>query len=118
MQFLADENFPSASTNRLREMGHDVAAVAADYPGASDEEVLTRAVAEARIVLTFDRDYGELVFRLAQPIPAGVVYLRFEVRYPEEPAERLLELLDARDFSVEGNFTVVGRDRVRQRRLL
>lgn len=117
MRFLADENFPSASSDRLREMGNDVAVIAADSPGASDEEVLARATREARIVLTFDRDYGELIFRLALPIPPGVIYLRFEMRYPEEPAERLLKLLDARDPSIEGNFTVVERDRVRQRRL-
>jgi len=45
MRFL-DGNFPSASTDLLREMGHDVTAVAADYLGVSDEEVLARAARE------------------------------------------------------------------------
>jgi len=61
MRFLADENFPSASTDLLREMGHDVTAVAADYLGVSDEEVLARAAREERIVLPY-RDYGELIY--------------------------------------------------------
>lgn len=68
-------------------------------------------------MLTFDRDFGELIFRLTLPPPAGVAYLRFEPRYPEEPADRLLELMGARDLSIEGSFTGMERDRVCQRRL-
>ncbi|QIN78022.1 hypothetical protein GBA65_05255 [Rubrobacter marinus] len=117
MRFLADENFPSASTGKLREAGHDITDVAADLPGGDYEEVLARAAGEARVVLTFDRDYGELIFRPGLPTPAGVIYLRFEPHHPGEPAERLLELLDAGSLPIEGRFTVLERDRVRQRRL-
>ena len=54
MRFLANENFPLASVNLLREAGCEVAAVIQDSPGAKDSEVLKRAVTEQRIVLTFD----------------------------------------------------------------
>jgi predicted nuclease of predicted toxin-antitoxin system len=76
-----------------------------------------RAVAEARIVLTFDRDFGELLHRRAAPAPPGVVYLRFRPAHPEEPAERLLALLAAGDVALEGRLTVLERGRVRQRAL-
>jgi predicted nuclease of predicted toxin-antitoxin system len=63
MNFLADENFPVPSVTLLRSNGHDVASIREDSRGASDEAVLRRAVIERRILLTLDRDYGELIFR-------------------------------------------------------
>jgi len=117
MRFLANENFPLASVTRLREAGHDVAAVIEDLPGAKDSEVLARAAREERTVLTFDRDYGELIYRLGLPTPVGVIYFRFDPLTPEEPAERLLRLLTVSDLSLEKKFTVVERGQVRQRPL-
>lgn len=117
MRFLANENFPLASVRRLRQFGHDVAAVIEETPGARDHEVLTRATHEDRIVLTFDRDYGELIFRLMLPAPAGVTYFRYDPLRPEEPGEHLLQLLTVRDLSLEGKFTVIERGHMRQRPL-
>ena len=61
MQFLANENFPRASIRRLRAMGHDVASVLECAPGANDRQVLVKATSGKRVILTFDRDYGEMV---------------------------------------------------------
>ena len=61
MQFLANEDVPMASIRRLRAAGYDVASIIEDSPGVKDESVLSRAHAEQRIILTFDRDYGELI---------------------------------------------------------
>jgi len=61
-RFLADENFPGSSIRLLRAASHDVAAIIEDSPGVEDAEVLARAVQEQRIALTFDRDYGELIY--------------------------------------------------------
>jgi len=118
MKFLANENFPVASIRRLRASGFDVASVIEDSPGAKDESVLSRAHAEQRVVLTFDRDYGELVFKRRLLAPHGIIFLRFAPAYPEEPAERFRELLKVEHVSLEGQFTVVGRGWVRQRPLL
>ena len=63
MRFLADENFPLPSVELLSGNGHDVVAVARQSPGASDEEILGRAAREGRILLTFDRDFGSLIYR-------------------------------------------------------
>ncbi len=57
MRFLANENFPFASVQRLRARGHDVAAIVQDSPGAKDSAILERAVREERFIRTFDRDY-------------------------------------------------------------
>jgi predicted nuclease of predicted toxin-antitoxin system len=63
MDFLANENFPVVSIKLLRNAGHDVASVIEETPGNKDRGVLKRAHEENRIVLTFDRDYGELIYR-------------------------------------------------------
>jgi len=117
MRFLANENLPLASVNQLRQAGHDVVAVIEDTPGAKDIEILIRATREARIVLTFDRDYGELVYRLELPAPVGLLYFRFDPLTPEEPAEHLLRLLTVSGLSLEGKFTVMEREQIRQRPL-
>lgn len=62
MRFLANENFPLPSVRLLRSAGHDVLSITEESPGISDDRILTRAVAEERIILTFDRDYGELIY--------------------------------------------------------
>jgi len=117
MRFLANENFPAASVRRLRKAGHDIAAVIEDSPGAKDVAVLARAAREERIILTFDRDYGELIYRRRALAPMGVVYFRFDPLTPEEPAERLLRLLTVSVLLLESKFTVVERGQVRQRPL-
>ncbi len=117
MRFLANENFPRTSVNRLRELGYDIASVIEDSPGVPDFEVLERAADEERIILTFDRDYGELIYRLGMPSPAGVVYFRYVPLTPEEPAKDLLRLLNLEGVSLEGRFTVVERTQMRQRPL-
>jgi len=115
MRFLANENFPLASVNLLRQAGYEIAAVIQDSPGVKDSEVLTRAVNEQRIVLTFDRDYGELIYRAKAPAPVGVVYFRFDPLTPEELAQQLLSLLEQKVISLEGKFSVLERGQVRQR---
>ena len=115
MKFLGNENIPVASVVMLRQAGYDIQHVAEVSPGESDAAVLERARKQGRVVVTFDRDYGELVFRLRKPCPAGVVYLRFDPRWPTEPGEILITAISS--VTLEGRFTVVERDRLRQRPL-
>jgi predicted nuclease of predicted toxin-antitoxin system len=117
MDFLANENFPLFSIRLLRTAGYNVASVIEDTPGAKDHDVLKRAQKEARILLTFDRDYGELVYRHKSFSPAGVVYFRFDPSTPEEPAEILLDILKKGKVVIIDKFTVIERGRIRQRTL-
>ncbi|MFH1625781.1 MAG: DUF5615 family PIN-like protein [Pseudomonadota bacterium] len=117
MDFLANENFPLESIHLLRDANHDVASVMEDTPGAKDHEVLIRAQKEKRIVLTFDRDYGELLYRQSLSPPPGIIYFRFDPTTPVEPAEILLELSRVEKINLTGKFTVVERTRIRQRSL-
>ena len=76
MRILADENCPGDLVVTLRERGHDVAWILTDSPGISDRLILNRAQEEHRTVITFDSDFGELVFRHRLPAPAGILFLR------------------------------------------
>ena len=117
MRLLANENVPVESIRRLRADGFDVASIIQDSPGVKDEVVLSRAHAERRIILTFDRDYGQLIFARRLPAPPGLVFFRFAPSYPAEPADRFREVIEVEHITLEGQFTVVGRSWVRQRPL-
>lgn len=74
MKFLEDENLDSQIVERLRLDGHIVWYVIEMEPGISDDDVLNLANSEGAILLTFDKDFGELVFRLGR-IAAGVILI-------------------------------------------
>jgi predicted nuclease of predicted toxin-antitoxin system len=67
MLLLANENFPLDAVEALRTAGHDVLWIRTESPGIADTEVLARAVAERRVLITFDKDFGELAFRSKLP---------------------------------------------------
>jgi predicted nuclease of predicted toxin-antitoxin system len=118
MKILADENIPLKSVDLLREFGHDVASVTLDSPGANDSDVLKRAVREERVLLTFDRDFGEMIYKRKLPAPPGIVYLRFIPLSPQEVAVSLLDILKIDGLNLERKLTIVERNRIRQRSLL
>ena len=117
MRLLANENIPVPSIRLLRQAGYDITAIIEDSPGIPDTAVLARAADEKRIILTFDRDYGELIYRRGLRSPSGVIYLRFQPQAPTEPAELLLNLFQTDHIEFEQRFTVVERDQIRQRTL-
>ena len=114
-KLLANENFPLPSVRLLRAAGLDVVSVLDVMPGASDEDVLAYARHELRWILTFDRDYGDLVFRKGMAPPPAIIYLRQEAYSPEKPAELVLAILAMPD-KVDGCFVVVTTRNVRFRR--
>jgi predicted nuclease of predicted toxin-antitoxin system len=117
MRFLADENFPRIAVDALRGAGHDVTWVRTDAPGASDEQVLALARVEQRVLLTFDKDFGELVLRRGLTASGGVVLFRIPPGRPGEVASRIVSTLAARaDWA--GSFSVVEPERVRMRALI
>jgi predicted nuclease of predicted toxin-antitoxin system len=67
MRFLANENFPGAAVTALVASGHDIVWVRTANPGATDRQVLNWAAREERILLTFDKDFGELAKTMALP---------------------------------------------------
>lgn len=116
MRFLADECCDAGLVEGLRLAGHDVLYAIEAMPGAGDAAVLERAHGEGRLLLTEDKDFGELVVRLQRPV-RGVILLRFAVREEALKAPRLLELIGRHGERLPGAFVVLEADRVRRRPL-
>jgi predicted nuclease of predicted toxin-antitoxin system len=112
MRILANENIPRAAVVALREHEFDVSWIRELAPGSSDSQVLERAAAEARIILTFDKDFGELAFRSAAAGIVGVILCRFAPSSSEAAAARLSGTIPSRG-DWEGHFAVIEEDRIR-----
>ena len=76
MRFLADENFPGAAVDALVRAGHDVVWIGKIAPGTPDSEVFRWAARESRIILTFDKDFGEIARGAIFPDDCGIVLFR------------------------------------------
>jgi len=83
MRLLANENLPAQTIAALQQAGHDVVWMRTEAPGSRDEDVLARAQSEERILITFDKDFGELAFRAHLPSATGIVLLRISAPSPE-----------------------------------
>ena len=114
MKFLADENFPITAFNSLRASGYDIKHVAYEMHSVADTDVMDFAIKEDRISLTFDGDYGTLIFKFGYR-PPGVIYFRLENITPDEPARIVINLI--KEYPVEHMHTVVENDKIRQRRI-
>lgn len=117
MRFLADENFPVESALHLERAGQDVELVVRQFPPREDPDVLDQAVREQRILLTFDSDFGTLIYHEKLQPPPGVVFYRLPPHAPLQPALLLTELIAHGEFQLEGMFTTVDLESVRQRPL-
>jgi predicted nuclease of predicted toxin-antitoxin system len=115
MRFLLDQSSDTRLISFLRERRHDATRVAMDYPaGLPDPEVLALAVAEDRILITDDRDFGELVFRLRHR-HAGVIFFRLNTTRLSVKINRLNDVLMQHAEQL-GEFIVVTQNTVRVRR--
>ena len=115
MKLLANENFPYSSIYYLREKGFDVLSIGMDNPSIKDSQIMDIAIEERRTILTFDRDYGELIFRYGYKPAEGVVYLRLEEYAPVEPGIIVEQLLESK-FDLSNALTVIDRQGIRQRK--
>lgn len=85
LKFLANENFPLKSIEFLKSKNFDIISIGLDSPSIKDTEVMSIAIKEERTILTFDRDYGELIFKHNYKPAKGVVYLRINNYIPDRP---------------------------------
>jgi predicted nuclease of predicted toxin-antitoxin system len=112
MDLLANENFPGIAVEALRARGHDVKWVRTEAPGISDVEVLNLAQKQNRILITFDKDFGELAFRSRIPAQNGIVLFRISMPSPRHVSLKSVKALESRN-DWAGHFSVVEDDRIR-----
>lgn len=113
MRVHANENVEGEVVEFLRSLGHDVAYAAEIHPRASDDEVLAFATAEGRIILTHDKDFGELCFRKRQPA-SGVILIRSRDQAAPARIRLLQEFLAAYPGPIEGAFYVISERGIRR----
>jgi predicted nuclease of predicted toxin-antitoxin system len=112
MRFLADESCDFAVVRALRAAGHDVVAVGELSPRAEDETVVHLAVKEKRVVLTEDKDFGQLVYA-DRRASGGILLLRFPATARSRLAKAVLELVNRRGEQIIGRFIVIQPGRIR-----
>jgi predicted nuclease of predicted toxin-antitoxin system len=87
-----------------------------DNPSITDDAVMHIAETEQRIILTFDRDYGELIFKCNYKPPQGIIYLHLEIYSPEEPGKYIHQLLSLLKIETAKCLTVFDGENLRQRK--
>lgn len=112
MRFVVDECTGPTVARWLQQQGHDVVSIYDDFRGALDEWVLQKAFKEARILITNDKDFGEMIFRERRP-HRGVIFFRLEDERSANVIRVLQSLLSSHADRLEGHYAVVTETRIR-----
>jgi len=116
MKLLADANVETAIVEWLRSRGHDVLWAAQLSSSIPDDDLLNRASTEERVVLTHDRDFGDLVFRRGLS-HSGIVLMRFRAPLQTERLALFQTHWPLIENRASGQFIVVSDKRIRIRAL-
>ena len=113
---LADENIDQRLVSSLRLAGISVYSVAELSPGITDEEVMKLSENLGALILTDDKDFGEIVFRKQRSCP-GIVLLRLTGVDYSHKADQVIQVIDKCGSEMTGKFVVITEETVRMRKL-
>lgn len=116
MKLLADEGVDGQIVSSLREAGYDVTYIAEFDVGAMDEAILKLANDEARILMTRDKDFGDLAYR-ERLVHAGIILNRLADLTSDKKAEIVVAVLREYGEDLENAITVIQPGRVRIRKM-
>lgn len=111
MKFLADANTPGLLVNALTSLGHEVF-WAYTVPRTADVELIQKAARERRVVITFDKDFGELVFKHGHSV--AVVLIRLRETSIKETVSVVMDLVESEGEKLNRLFCVVENTRIRK----
>jgi predicted nuclease of predicted toxin-antitoxin system len=114
--FLADESVDGQIVYHLREIGYSVRYIAELAPGINDKEVLNRSNVNREILITADKDFGELVFRLKM-MPSGIILFRLAGLTSEEKSIILSNSIKKHENKLLNSFTVITPESIRIRNM-
>jgi predicted nuclease of predicted toxin-antitoxin system len=115
VKLLCDEGVDRPIVNGLRGAGHEVSYVAEMSPGISDDEVLATAAEQQAVVVTIDKDFGELVYRQGRTHD-GVLLIRLHGLGASDKARIVVAAVAEHGKELPGAFAVIDRNRIRVRR--
>jgi len=115
IKFLADESCDFVVVRALRSAGYDILAVSEEFASASDLQILERAIAEDRIIITEDKDFGEWVFAHEEKVH-GVILIRYPGNLRSKLGDAVNILTAEHGSDLVRSFTVLepGRARIRK----
>lgn len=113
LRLVADENLPRLLVTALRDASHDVLWIRDRHRSMPDEQVLALASREQRILVTGDKDFGDLVFVERHPAPHGVILVRAADAQPPDLGRLVVDAL-AQEIEWSGFFSVLGGGRLRR----
>jgi predicted nuclease of predicted toxin-antitoxin system len=117
VKIVADENVDRQIVDRLREQGHEVLYIAERDPGVDDETVLSFSRESNAILLTGDKDFGDLVFR-QRLVHTGIVLMRLGGLTSEQKCSVVAAAFDLHGEALSGQFAVLSDRLLRIRSLL
>jgi predicted nuclease of predicted toxin-antitoxin system len=115
VKFLLDERCDATIATVLQREGPDVSRVSQIARGATDEEVVELALEQNRILLTEDKDFGQLVYAAGKET-CGVLLFRFPAEEREEIVRKTIELVKAEKEKLQESFVVLEPGKIRIRR--
>lgn len=115
MNLLADESVDRQIVERLRKDGHDVLYIVEVEPSVPDETVFDRANEKFALLVTGDKDFGEIVFRDSRLSSDGVVLLRLAGLSAETKAETVADAFREHGVEFANHFSVIAPGKIRIR---
>lgn len=115
MNVLADESVDGPVVQRLREDGRQVVYVAEIDSGISDKEILQAANVQSAMLLTADKDFGEMVYRQNLLNSAGIVLIRLAGLTSERKSEIVSRAFRDHEKELPNSFSVISAGRIRVR---
>jgi predicted nuclease of predicted toxin-antitoxin system len=115
MQFVADESVDAPVYKALRDAGYNIFAIVEHHPGITDEEVLQIAYDKSAVLITQDKDFGELTFRMGKP-HHGIIRLRLSGLPPLQKAGIVISVFEEHKQELPSSFTVILSDFVKIRK--
>lgn len=115
MKWVVDENVDRQVVEHLRALGHEVKYIAEVDPASEDTDILDAAWRADSILVTGDKDFGELVYR-QKKVSAGIVLLRLHGMVPDDKARLVVDVVKNHATELQYAFTVVTKDSIRIRK--
>ena len=112
MRFLLDECVGPVVARWLQNLNHDVISIYDTNPGIADQQVLQKAVQEKRILITNDKDFGDMVIRKKKK-HCGIILLRLEDERSSNKVAVLTNLFEKYSDDLSDTFVVVSESGVR-----
>ncbi len=116
LKFIVDESTGIKVVEALRQEGYNALSITEHSPGISDVKIIQFAFDEGRIIITNDKDFGELIYRKQMPA-IGVILLRLKDERPANKMRIILEVLRKYNRQLHGNFIVATENIIRIRSL-